>query len=661
MSIRAALSRPLGPAANAFCIAAALALAVFFHGPQMILLAGAQALLVVWFALALARNYRSGIVIPRTALALWLTLFWAWLGVSLLWSPVPATSIVNFWWVGTLALVFWAYTLTPERERVWYYSTRYIWAGALALCAHALVQELLLGEPARATFINIHSFAALVMLVALPTGAAFLAALQRRAKPAVVYTLGASLFIFFFTIAITRGRGTTLSLSLGALLMAVLGARVIGWRPVMKFIGLLLGAYVAANLLLYGSVSDKMTSLADPAAAGSTRFIIWRGSWQLLMDSPWWGVGLGLYYLLWPPYRDPTDQTLGFFVHNDYLQIWIEAGLPGLLLLLATLTAALVLFVRVYRRAPAAPALKLETLGLFAGLFAIAVHSCFDFNLYILPILIVAGLGLGRLHELAAAVVGARQWVWRPMHIVQARAYRLILMLLMLFPMMYFAAIAASDYLYKRGFTLASQGDLTAADEAFAWAAQLTPLDDRVWTIHADLYRYVLRWTPAEKAAERKALYEEALTMLERAESLNPYRTLVLNVRARIVAENQALAGPDWLARVGTDYRRLLQLDPRAYQARVDYARLLIDAGREAEAYRFLKDGIQHWYLPQAALFGYLQMTAELAERQGETATARDIERHIEQVMTTLPRLATPRPAVADAALPANVSARPAN
>ena len=69
----------------------------------------------------------------------------------------------------------------------------------------------------------------------------------------------------------------------------------------------------------------------------------------MLMDAPWLGIGLGTYWLYWPTYRHPDDTSGGFYVHNDYLQIWIETGLPGFLLLLAVYVAVFIMFVRLVR------------------------------------------------------------------------------------------------------------------------------------------------------------------------------------------------------------------------------------------------------------------------------------------------------------------------
>ena len=94
-------------------------------------------------------------------------------------------------------------------------------------------------------------------------------------------------------------------------------------------------------------------------------------------------------------------------MHNDYLQIWIETGLPGLILLLGIYVAVLVVFIRLLRRTTGDSVVTVESAGLFGGLLAIAVHTFFDFDLYIHPIQLVMGLVLVRLHALYLAHVPA--------------------------------------------------------------------------------------------------------------------------------------------------------------------------------------------------------------------------------------------------------------
>ena len=657
--------RPVGTAQSAriapisaLFVAGALGLAVFYHGPQIPLLAAAQFLLVTWLALSLACSYTSGLRLPLTPVSISLTLFWQWLGVSLIWSAVLVTSVINFWWVGSLALAFWAYTLAPQRERVWFLVSRFALVGALALCAYALIQLFAWRESPRSTFVNIHSFAALMMLIALALGGYFLIAWQRGATARTRYALGACLFVLYFTIASTGGRGTTASIALSLVVFLLLAARAVERRALLVLFGIVVGAYVAANLLLHGGVGDRMATLADPASAAFPRLLIWRGSWEMLMREPWWGIGLGTYYLAWPPFRDPTDSTLGFFVHNDYLQIWIEAGLPALLLLLASFASVAFMLVRLLRRAGIAPALRLELLGLFAGLLAVATHSFLDFNLYILSISITAGLVLGRFHEIATQAVPARVHTMQPARAMQRHAYRVTVVLLALFPSFYFVALGTSDYLYKCGFDLAATGKLVEADDAFTWAERLLPRDDKVLTMHADLYRHVMRNLSQPDSAERRSLYEAALALLDEAQSANPYRSLVYVVRGRILRENPELTGADWRARAQSEYAKSIALNPRFYDPRMEYAKMLADAGREQEAYQILNAGIDHWYYPGAPVLAYYGFTAQVARKLGETARAAEIDQKINAMQAAIAKTVAARPIVSDLTPPSVESSR---
>ena len=629
-------------------VACALGLAVFYQGPQIPLLAGAQFLLVAWIALSLAYSYGDGVRFPLTPVSVSLTLFWLWLGISLLWSAVPVTSTLNFWWVGSLALVFWAYALSPQGERIWFYISRLALIGALALCAYALVQLFVWHEPPRSTFVNIHSFAALMMLIALPLGAYFVIAWHKRSPASVLYGVGACLFILYFTIATTEGRGTALSILLGLLVFAVIAWRLMGPRPVLALVGLVVGAYAAANVVLHGGWGERMATLADPASAAFPRLLIWRGSWDMLMQHPWWGIGLGTYYLAWPPFRSPVDNSLGFFAHNDYLQIWIEAGLPALLLLLAVYVSVFGMLVRLLRRAGATVMLRIEALGLFVGLLAVAAHSFVDFDFYILSISVATGLVLGRFHACVTSTVGARVYVVRPAHAMQRYSYRLVVALLALFPLLYFVALGFSDHLYRRGFALASAGKLVDADNALTWAERLLPHDDKVLTMHADLYRHVLEHLPQSDGGKRRSLYEAALALLDEAQSANPYRALVHVVRGRILQENRELSGPNWRVQAESEYQKALALNPRFFVTRIDYARLLLAGGRQQDAYRVLNAGMDYWYYPSEPVLAYYAFVAQLARRLGDEPRAAEVENRMDALRQSIVRTVLPRPVVPD-------------
>ncbi len=631
---------------SALCVFGAASLAVFFHGDDIRWLVGTQLLLLSWLALVLARSYETGLRFPLTPISLSVSLFWLWLGISVTWSRVPATSVINFWWVGTFALVFWCYSLSPARAQIASYVSRLVLVGALVLCAWALLQVVVYAQPARASFINIHSFAALLMLIAIVTAAHLLSACS-RGRRAISAALGASLFLLFFTIALTRGRGTSLALWLAVAAFLALHVRRVSPRYLMLVGGLLVAAYAAANVLLLGELGERLASLADPTEAASPRLLIWRGAWDMVRDFPWWGIGLGTYYLAWPPYRDPADATLGFYVHNDYLQIWIETGLPGVLLLISILATALFMVVQYLRRPQHDSGERTEVVALSCGLGAVAAHSFLDFNLYTLSVSLLVGLALGRMHELVSRPTPHVPVSLRPAQYLRPSLYRFAILGVIAGPAMYLAALGVSDHYFARGLEHGMRSEFEHADRAIRRAQQLAPASNKSLA-YADLLRYALKAVPKDSLEHRRVLYDEALWWLDQSLQANPYQALSHVVRARLHEDDPDLAGADWRALTEQEYRRALALNPRLYTARLQWAALLLRLDEPAAARAVLEAGLVYWYAGTPSVIAYYEQTARLRRDAGDAAAATDLEQRVEAMRQTLADLrmrATPRDA----------------
>ena len=126
------------------------------------------------------------------------------------------------------------------------------------------------------------------------------------------------------------------------------------------------------------TVSDEVTS---PTQAGVRRTEVWRATWNLIEDHWLAGVGFGGYWAAIPEYHYASGQLIPQEAHNDYLEILASGGVIG-----AGLFAWFVLaFVRCARRRlrHAEAWQRAARLGALAGLFAVAVHSFFDFGLHI--------------------------------------------------------------------------------------------------------------------------------------------------------------------------------------------------------------------------------------------------------------------------------------
>ena len=167
--------------ASSLLFICALLPALLFKGPQIEFFAVTQIVLVIWLGWIFMHSHKSGLHIPKTALALCLTLFWLWLALSIAWSLAPSISVINFWWVGSLVLVFWLYTLTPNRDALWAHAAAILLVIGAVLALMGIYQVLVLEQQARSVFETRNTHAAFLNLVALPASAYFLQTIANKA------------------------------------------------------------------------------------------------------------------------------------------------------------------------------------------------------------------------------------------------------------------------------------------------------------------------------------------------------------------------------------------------------------------------------------------------------------------------------------------------
>src|SRR5713226_5448671 len=612
-------------------VATAFGVSLLFDGFEIKYLGAAQSFLVICAIVVICKQYEHGLSLPKTPLALLITLFWLWIGVTSLWSPVPVVSILNIWWLGSLPLVFWLYVLSPEQEKIWWSTVILLLLITLGSAFYAFYQFFALHQPPRSLFLNINSHAALLNIIALPLAAYCLISYKERRR-ALSIILTITLFVLVYAVSLTKGRAAALALIFGMAILAF-----VGWRQRVKggaavLIGLIALALLLADYSWRGAVIERLETLSDLNAAGFTRFIIWQQAWELLKNSPWWGTGIGTFSLLFPPFRHALDSSAGFYVHNDYLQLWIEAGIPALVLLFSIYSVVLLMFLRAQKSEKLTSNIKIETAGLFAGLFVTAAHSTLDFNFYIIPILITAGLALARLHILLMQNQ-SRTLEFSVSRLFGARAYYMVIVLLGLFPLTYFVAMSLHEIEYQNGLNEAETGNIQGADLSFVRALQFAPLSANVLLTRADLYRHAIVGLPKTEQQKKLDLFKAADIWLKKAESINPLEPQIFSVRAQLYQDNPLYLGDHWQKQVEQSYRHALQINPRFFQGRVLYAKFLISQGQPKLAHEVLEDGMRYWYFPSETIIPYYILTAKLRFQAGEKEQTKLLQQTIEEIL----------------------------
>ncbi|HSV64473.1 MAG TPA: O-antigen ligase family protein [Mycobacteriales bacterium] len=301
---------------------------------------------------------------------------WAWLGQGL-WRASSTLTYPNATAAVLAVLVLLCLALLTERPR----------SVPLGLAATALLTGLA-GTLSRAGLLG---FAVGVAVLAATVG--LRAVWQVGRAPllgAVVATAGLVPSIPASTPPqpVLAAVALVVGLALGAALPAV--------RPCMRlgFTGIVLGG---TAVLLVGStgmhravllLSDTRLTLGSPERVDVFRAAL-RASASHLVT----GTGPGLTDLTWS--RPSGGVSVFRYAHNEYLQVLIELGIVGAVLLLAVLLGVFRSLVRARTGAGAVGA------GVLAGAAALAVHAGLDFvwHLPAIPLMAAGLVGLARSDE----------------------------------------------------------------------------------------------------------------------------------------------------------------------------------------------------------------------------------------------------------------------
>jgi len=126
----------------------------------------------------------------------------------------------------------------------------------------------------------------------------------------------------------------------------------------------------------------------------SSRYGIWRDTWQLILQHPWFGVGWGEFNFAWSLTPFP-HRPVAFFdhTHNIALQFAVELGLPLAAVLMLFLLAGLAcVFLNGQRADPGVSAMVRTT---FMIVLTIGVHSMLEYPLWYSYFLLPTGFAFG--------------------------------------------------------------------------------------------------------------------------------------------------------------------------------------------------------------------------------------------------------------------------
>jgi tetratricopeptide (TPR) repeat protein len=201
--------------------------------------------------------------------------------------------------------------------------------------------------------------------------------------------------------AATLSRGAIVALAVAMLLFVglhYLAARkeAPATRRSSRAFGALLLGVVALAAVGFGA-GQVLERFNAEALGDNTRLQLWRDSWRVIHAHPL-GIGRGTFDRVYPIYRTlhTATATRFAFVESQPLQMLIDGGW---LFLVATVGGLAMLIAHVARRGRR----DATESALIAGVAAVLVHSCLDFGLetlgVLLPFVVVVGTLLGRIRS----------------------------------------------------------------------------------------------------------------------------------------------------------------------------------------------------------------------------------------------------------------------
>jgi O-antigen ligase len=176
----------------------------------------------------------------------------------------------------------------------------------------------------------------LAALSVLALGVALAFMFSTPSRTMVSLGAGFSAILLLVVILLTQSRGAFIGLVAG-MGPAIIWLGLKRWRRLVFATGILaLVISVAIPATVWERLSgiEKLTSAstiaqADPEGSAEERFAIQKVGWQIFLDNPVFGIGLGAYTLENARYS-PVLGTKD--THNTYLKLAAEVGLPGLTL-----------------------------------------------------------------------------------------------------------------------------------------------------------------------------------------------------------------------------------------------------------------------------------------------------------------------------------------
>ncbi|PIP69351.1 MAG: hypothetical protein COW90_11180 [Nitrospirae bacterium CG22_combo_CG10-13_8_21_14_all_44_11] len=442
------------------------------------------------------------------------------------------------------------------------------------------------GTRANAIFYTPNTFATGINLFLLPFIALYLSGVSSR------FTYWFSL-LFFAGLMATQSRGGYLGLTSGMLFLALFNFSGYGQLKLsrIRWAKLTLGLLIVILLFQFSpSWSGENVRATIMEGHTANRLELYSSAWQAIKANPLWGYGYFNFGYIFNRYKIPpfTDK-IALFVHNDYLQIWLEAGLLGLLAFLSVIG---MFYLSLWKKrsdinlnSMRNPEWLPVTGAAMTSLFA---HAAVDFPLYIPALQFLSGAYLGSLNgffrddsipkpKFIPPITPFLERIGIRLAVVKGMAI-FVLLFWLLQP-------AIAQFASEQGLAGLKKGDIKYALKKITLAQRLVPLN-------ASYYWYegiILKDQAVELQNRELAVFAD--NAFAKGTKINKYYPSNWIERLRLHRDHRALmenpANSETLLQWAKHIRTW---NPHLFPVELEYARTLAFTGKKVEAMKIAKD-----------------------------------------------------------------------
>lgn len=574
------------------------------------------------------KSHRLPFILPHSVSIVFLLVFTLWIALSSLWTGALGDTILALLGFSSLLLALWSVFLLNFAHFNYLRNLLWLFLSGLAIFTVYQCVYLDIDRPG-GLFLNSNTQSELIGCLLIYMIADYV----QHKRQSYGYLSSFSLAIFAMSVQQGRGPLLVLFILLVSFLWFTYRQFKLSSRVLVELVSsLLLGLLVAE--LTVGGVFFRLAPLLDSGLVlsqetGSSRFSLYLGGVQMWLEKPILGWGYGAYHLLYYRFANPelVNHSAGQYVHNDYLQVLIELGVVGLVLMIGWLLAMGFSWLKIYRH----PKYSFEILVLILPVLSILIHAFIDFNLNQAVMLVVLGIFLGRIEYL--------QWVVSEHESYDLAVATKLKAVALGFLILYTIACAWFVYGYRLIESLEDKANSTSdIFQKYDQVKNVLPFLDKYNTAHAVYVLNLLKSEPNTGTPQsRKLLLDFALQQLNTAIAKNPlswenYRCKA-NVLTQINPNDQS---------ANQLYLKSLAINPYQLDARVEYARYLLQQKRLADAKRIMLDSLGKMVLTETSwLIEYWQLFLQLTEQQSDLRSYQDAVqlqlKHLKQAVSQKP------------------------